>query len=115
ASLPIHHEESPVCGEYFHHGRYLGRDVVLQFSGWMMDEKLESILISVPEETSREELVAALKEKVPNVRYTPSRHQPFVNENENPTPLYLLPDREDLAVLIKPGTGVYLSVRDCLD
>ena len=52
-----------------------------------------------------ENLVAAVKTKVPTARYVPSRHEPDVPEEASEHPTYVLDERDDLVVLLKPAHG----------
>ena len=65
---------------------------------------------------SRDALLSALYQNVPNARYLPSRHDPDLLEDENEYPLYFLNEDECIVVLLKPSQGaVFLGHLSILD
>lgn len=116
--ITLYEAPSPSCGEVFADISFQGRIVPLQFSGDQAKSVLESIFVRFSgheAERSREELVSDLKGHISDLIYQPSRHDPDLKESDNPTPVYLLPSNRELAILLKPGTGFYLSLVGCLD
>lgn len=114
--LSLHRGESPVCGEFFSDVLYHGRWLALQFSSTDEEAELESIFVPFKSTLqSKAILVQSLKEYVPDLTYQPSQHQPNQPEQANRTPMYLVDTNPNLAILLKPDRGFYLSLRDCLD
>jgi hypothetical protein len=106
------------CGGASADATFKERELWLQFTGMAPGSKLESMLVvfnSRESKFSADQLKTYLKSHLPEVVYQPSHHREDLSEEENQTPVYLLPDNREMAILLKPGEGFYLAYSICLD
>ena len=106
------------CGGAAADATFKEHELWLQFTGMDPGSELESMLVvfnSRESKFSADQLKTYLKSHLPEVVYQPSHHREDVSEEDNQTPVYLLPDNREMAILLKPGEGFYLAYTICLD
>jgi hypothetical protein len=116
-TLAIDRSTPAGCGEYFVHLTRRGASVSLQFADTTNSSKLQSIFIRFDEgkQEHKEQMIAALHEAIDTLTYYPGVHDPRPTEQEDPTPQYMLEQSPLQAALLKPDTGLHLSLKECLD
>jgi hypothetical protein len=73
------------------------------------------IFVPLPPACSRHPLLDQLKEQLPDLRYTPSRHDPQLQETDNRKPFYSLRADDTVRLLVEPGVGMWLAYDRCFD
>lgn len=93
-----------------------GHELFLGFTGDALGDTLQSIVLRLAPEATKERVVADLKRRFPGLRYRPDPRWPNMSETENPKPLYVHPDIPDQGYLVGTEEGwVWISYLGCLD
>lgn len=109
-------EVEDLCGDVGARTVRSGRELFLGFTGDSASAVLHTLVVRLPGERSREEVVRELKRRIPDLRYRPGRHWPDMPEEENPKPLYVTPRHPDQGILVGVEEGwMWLSFLDCMD
>jgi hypothetical protein len=106
-----------LCGGVMVQANHRGRKLEFDLVGGEGKETLAVIFIPfVGSEKALPlgDLVTTLKKRIPSVIYQPSRHEPNVKEADNLLPVYLLKDRPEMAIFLRPGKGFYVGFEGCL-
>jgi hypothetical protein len=92
-----------------------GEVVHVQFDDKVPEGKLLVIRIE-GDRSQRDAIVAALRQRVPDLQYRPSRHAADVTEADNPSPLYALSMDPEQVVLVHPEEGTMtIGYARCVD
>lgn len=93
-----------------------GQEVFLSFTRDAPDAALQSIVLRLPPDATKGEVVRDLERRFPGLRYRPDPRWPDMSEEENPKPLYSDPDLPDQAFLVGVDEGwMWISYLRCLD
>lgn len=92
-------------------------DADLYFSGEGDEATLNGIFVPLTWRRTKGAVVRSLKHNHPELRYQPSRYQPDLPEDKNPTPVFVVGAQDQKqAILVKPDEkGFWLSYEECLD
>jgi hypothetical protein len=94
-----------------------GREVDIDLVGSRGEETVAGIFIPLADaekSMARAELGAALRHRIADLQYKPSRHEPALSEAANPWPVYQLKGKPEMVIFLKPGEGVYIGLEACL-
>lgn len=104
------------CGDA---GARVERDGVELFLGFTGDSAaalLHTLVVRLPPDATRDGVVADLRNRLATLRYRPSRHWPDMPEEENPKPLYVVPEIPEVGILVGVREGwLWISFLDCMD
>ena len=106
-----------LCGGIMVQADHRGRKLEFDLVGGEGKETLAGIFIPFVDSEKAlplRDLVTTLKKRIPSVIYLPSRHEPNVKEADNLLPVYLLKDRREMAIFLRPGKGFYVGFEGCL-
>lgn len=107
--------QDELCGYYHVETELMRQPLRLEFSAEAGDSHLQALWLPVASRAgaaSRDDIVAALHARFPNLEYLPSPHVPDLAEAENPKPLYRIPEGGGM-IFVMPG-GVYFG-EVCVD
>lgn len=115
-SLDLERGEAAGCGEYTAETTVDGRSMNLQMAMTGDQYVLNSIFVEfngAEADLSMEQLAGRVQQKLP-LRYEPSRHN--LGEPDPPSSgFYRWTQNDDMAVLLKPGRGYYITRYGCVD
>lgn len=107
--------QDELCGYYHLEAELMRQPLRLEFSAEAGDSHLQALWLPVASRAgaaSRDDIVAALHARFPDLEYLPSPFNPGVTEAENPKPLYRIPEGGGM-IFVLPG-GVYFG-EVCVD
>ena len=107
--------QDELCGYSHLEAELMRQPLRLEFSAEAGDSHLQALWLPVASRAgaaSRDDVVAALHARFPNLEYLPSPFNPGVTEAENPKPLYRIPEGGGM-IFVLPG-GVYFG-EVCVD
>jgi hypothetical protein len=107
--------QDELCGYYHVEAELMRQPLRLEFSAEAGDSHLQALWLPVASRAgaaSRDDVVAALHARFPNLEYLPSPHALDLTEEKNPQPLYRVPEGGGM-IFVLPG-GVYFG-EVCVD
>jgi hypothetical protein len=107
--------QDELCGYYQMEAELMRQPLRLEFSAEAGDSHLQALWLPIASRAgaaSRDDVVAALHARFPNLEYLPSPHALDLTEEKNPKPLYRIPEGGGM-IFVMPG-GVYFG-EVCVD
>lgn len=107
--------QDELCGYYHLEADLMQQPLRLEFSAEAGESRLQAIWLPLHSRSGsagRDEIVASLHARFPQLEHIPSPHEPGLPEAKNPQPLYRLPEGGGM-IFVQPG-GIYFG-EVCVD
>jgi hypothetical protein len=108
--------EDELCNDYSLETALMRQSLRLEFDGKGGEGRLKAIWLPLFDRAgalSTPEIVRALRERFPELRYVPSPHAPDLAESANPRPLFQVPGVDGM-IFVDPAQGLYFG-EICMD
>jgi hypothetical protein len=108
-------EPDELCGYRALEAELMRQPLRLEFSDEEDEDHLQAIWLPLQSRSGppgRDEIVEAVRARFPRLEHVPSPHAPDLPEDENPQPLYRLPDGEEM-VFVQEGAIYFGEI--CVD